>query len=413
MSKLSGLKIRIFKIFIWSCCFSLPTYPQSRNVETFSIQGRIIDAQSGAPIEYTTASLFNKVDSSLVTGNITDEEGNFYIEAPEGTYWLEIKFISYKSRVFNNLILGRNNPNPILGEIKLALDTQTLSEVIISGEKEQMELSLDKRIFNVAGDLTNVGRNAAEILDNVPSVTVDVEGNVSLRGSSNVRILIDGKPSGLVGISSTDALRMLQGDLIERVEVITNPSARYDAEGMAGIINIILKKDKREGVNGSFNLNLGHPVNYGASFNINMRRKWFNLFSSYGLNYRESPGRGSAYQEFYLPDSTYYTNRIQNRLRSGLGHNLRFGSDFFINDKNIITASFLYRISNQDNLSNIQYTDLNSLRQITNRTLRTDNESEDQYNLEWDLNYSKTFNKKGQKFTTDIQYRLSNETEKI
>src|SRR5690606_18775734 len=137
------------------------------------------------------------------------------------------------------------NPHVRVGSIILTDDSQTLSEVVVAGEKQQMELSLDKRVFNVASDLTNRGRNASEILDNVPSVAVDVEGNVSLRGSSNVRILVDGKPSGLVGLSSPDALRMLQGDLIERIEVITNPSARYEAEGMAGIINIILKKDRR------------------------------------------------------------------------------------------------------------------------------------------------------------------------
>jgi outer membrane receptor for ferrienterochelin and colicin len=115
-------------------------------------------------------------------------------------------------------------------------------------------------------------------------VAVDVEGNVSLRGSQNVRILIDGRPSGLTGISTADALRQLQGNLIESVEVITNPSARYDAEGEVGIINIILKKKKKKGVNGSFSLNAGYPDNYGASFNINFRRNKLNFFSSYGIS---------------------------------------------------------------------------------------------------------------------------------
>jgi hypothetical protein len=298
------------------CLISIsPAFSQNRRETLFSIDGRIIDAQSGAPLEYSTASLFNKKDSSLVNGNVTDEDGKFIIEAPEGEFWLELKFISYVDRVLNNIIVDNSNIN--LGDIKLTSDTKTLSEVVVSAQKDQMELKLDKRVFNVAADLTNVGRNAAEILDNVPSVTVDLDGNVSLRGSSSVRILVDGKPSGLVGISSTDALRMLQGDLIERIEVVTNPSARYDAEGMAGIINIILKKDKRNGLNGTFNLNLGYPTNYGASFNINMRRSWLNLFSSYGFNYRENPGGGASYQEFYLPDSIYFTERTQNRVRSG------------------------------------------------------------------------------------------------
>ncbi|MDQ3534970.1 MAG: TonB-dependent receptor [Bacteroidota bacterium] len=204
------------------CLISIsPAFSQNRRQTLFSIDGRIIDAQSGAPLEYSTASLFNKKDSSLVNGNVTDEDGKFIIEAPEGEFWLELKFISYVDRVLNNIIVDNSNIN--LGDIKLTSDTKTLSEVVVSAQKDQMELKLDKRVFNVAADLTNVGRNAAEILDNVPSVTVDLDGNVSLRGSSSVRILVDGKPSGLVGISSTDALRMLQGDLIERIEVVTNP----------------------------------------------------------------------------------------------------------------------------------------------------------------------------------------------
>ncbi len=142
-----------------------------------------------------------------------------------------------------------------------------------------------------------------------------------------------------------------------------------------------------------------------------MRRSWLNLFSSYGFNYRENPGGGASYQEFYLPDSIYFTERTQNRVRSGYGHNFRVGSDFYLNKKNTLTAAFLFRISDQENTSNINYTDLNSLRQITRQTLRQDNEIEDEVNLEWDVNYTRTFNKKDQKLTADIQYRRSSEVE--
>lgn len=379
--------------------------------ERYKVIGRVIDAKSGKPLPYTTISLHNLADSSLVTGNISDDMGRFEIAAPEGNFWVQVQFISYQSKNISSVTLNQNNPTANLGDITLTEEAETLSEVVVSGEKQQMELSLDKRIFNVASDITNIGKNAAEILDNVPSVAVDVEGNVSLRGSSNVRILVDGKPSGLVGLSSPDALRMLQGDLIERIEVITNPSARYEAEGMAGIINIILKKDRRNGLNGSFTVNLGHPADYGVSANINVRRKWVNIFSSYGFNYRKSPGGGTTYQEFYKGDTTTFSNNIQDRLRKGLSHNFRVGADFTLNDKNSITASAFYRISDQKNHTDVFYNTYNNFSSVINKTLRQEEEIEDRYNIDLELNYTKTFDREKQKLTAAIQYRDGGETE--
>ena len=145
-----------------------------------------------------------------------------------------------------------------------------------------MELKLDKKIYNVGKDLTVRGGTVSDVLDNVPSVSVDVEGNVSLRGNENVRILINGKPSGLVGLNSTDALRQLPAESIERVEVITSPSARYDAEGTAGILNIILRRSKLQGLNGAMTVNAGHPTSAGISGNINYRTGDFNFFNTSG-----------------------------------------------------------------------------------------------------------------------------------
>lgn len=386
-------------------------FGQSGDRNSFTISGQVIDAQLNKPLEYTTVSIHNKADSSLVTGNITAVDGKFSIEVPEGNYWLQVQFISYETKTINNVVVDKNNPSVNVGVIKLSPDTETLSEVVVSGEKNQMEMSLDKRVFNVEKMLTTAGGNAAEILDNVPSVSVDVEGNVSLRGSQNVRILVNGKPSGLVGISSTEALRQLPGDLIERIEVITNPSARYDAEGMAGIINIILKKDHRKGINGSVNLNTGLPANYGASFDLNVRRKWFNLFGNYGINYRETPGKGTSFDKFFNQDTTYFTNRTSDRVRSGMSHNFRIGADFYINDHNTITASGLYRLSGETNNTDITYSDLNSLQEVVRETVRKEEEKEDEDNMEFSLNYTRTFEKEEQKFTADVQYRESSEIE--
>lgn len=377
----------------------------------FSVSGQIVDAETGAPLEYTTVSLHNISDSSLVTGGITNEKGEFKISTRPGRFYLQVQFISYRDKMLENIHLNKNNPEVQLGNISLEPDSETLSEVVVAGEKSQMLMKLDKRVFNVGKDLSNAGGNAAEILDNIPSVTVDVDGNVSLRGSQNVRILVDGKPSGLVGISSTDALRQLQGDLIERIEVITNPSARYEAEGMAGIINIILKKDNREGLNGAFNITAGYPNNYGASINLNLRKKWVNLFVNYGVNYRKTPGKGSSFQQFFFSDSTYFTDRTREHERGGLSNNARFGADFFLNDKNTLTTSMLYRVSDEENDTDIRYKDFSGAGNLIAQTLRQDKEIEDESNQEYVINYSRTFDKKRQKLTADIQYRESREKE--
>ncbi|MBL6447974.1 TonB-dependent receptor [Fulvivirga sp. 29W222] len=373
-----------------------------------TVTGAVIDAESGSPLEYASVSLLKAMDSTLVDGGITDANGRFIIKGRPGKYIVQVQFISYVSRNFNITLEAGGKD---LGVIKLSTDAETLKEVVITGEKSQMVMELDKRIFNVGQDLSNTGANAADILDNIPSVSVDIDGNVSLRGSENVRVLINGKPSGLVGISSTDALRQLQGNLIERVEVVTNPSAKYEAQGNAGIINIILKKENNDGVNGSFSANAGYPDNYGLSFNVNYRKRWMNLFANYGINYRKSPGSGFANQIFYKEDTTYYTDITRDRTRGGISNNFRFGSDFYLNDKNTITVAALYRISDEDNETELFYTDYDINRNLISRTQRFDDELEDEENIEFSLNYTKTFSNEKHKLTADIQYRESSEVE--
>ena len=373
------------------------------------LSGQVVDAAENTPLEFTTLSVLQGADSTLVTGGYTDESGGFSLSVKPGTYLLKIQFVSYETKFIDNVAVKQGGTN--LGEIKLAQSDAMLAEVIVEGKAEQMVLELDKRVFNVAQDLSNTGRNASEILDNLPSVTVDVDGSVSLRGSGNVRILVDGKPSGLIGIGDTDGLRTLQGDVIERVEVVTNPSARYDAEGSAGIINIVLKKKKKAGLNGSFTANAGFPENYGASVNLNYRQSWVNFFVNYGINYRNTPGRGSSYQEFNLPDTSFITRRENDRVRGGLSNNVRVGTDFIINDYNTITASLLYNTSTQNNNTDTWYRDFTSADELFRRTLRTDRELEDEQNFEYEIYYKRTYEQKGRELSATVQFRESGEVE--
>ena len=211
------------------------------------IFGTVLNAETNVPLEYATVAVFSSRDSSLVAGGITDADGKFTIQVKPGPVYVDISFLSFKTHVFSSydldpVVLRENGFQHDLGTILLASDGVQLDQVEIRAERSEMEFSLDKKVFNVGKDLANRGGTAEDILDNVPSVTVDIEGTVSLRGNTGVTILVDGRPSGLIGISNTNGLRSLPANSIAKIEVITNPSARYEAEGTAGIINIILKK---------------------------------------------------------------------------------------------------------------------------------------------------------------------------
>ena len=212
-----------------------------KNTNTVVLTGKIIESETNQPLEYATISFFSSIENRLKAGGITDIDGNFRISIPQGIYDFHVEYFS-----FHNITKLEMNFNQDinLGVLKMEANLQILDAVDIVAEQTTVEIKLDKKIYNVGKDLTVRGGSVSDVLDNVPSVSVDVEGNIALRGNENVRILINGKPSGLVGLNSTDALRQLPADAIEKVEIITSPSARYDAEGTAGILNIILRRSK-------------------------------------------------------------------------------------------------------------------------------------------------------------------------
>jgi outer membrane receptor protein involved in Fe transport len=373
------------------------------------VKGRIVDRETSEPIPFATFSLYSP-DSMLVTGGIAELDGTFEVGVNPGNYYALVQVVSYQTR---RIALRRYSAGTVnVGTVQLTPDIQTLSEVVISAERSLMEMDLDKRIFNVAQDLSNVGRTASEILDNLPSITVEQDGSINLRGSANVRILIDGKPSGLTGIGSNDALQTLQGNMIDRIEVVTNPSVRYEAEGNAGIINIILKKEKQTGLNAVLEGTLGYPLNSGISTNMNYRTRSINYFVNYGSNYRERPGRARQYQSFFPGDTTYFTRSSREFLRTGWSHNLRLGMDFLLNDKNTLTTSFLLNRGDNNNITDIIYRDFNSLDDLFQVKERNDTEKEDERNLEYVLSYERMFEREGRKLSFYAQYRDNIETEK-
>ena len=395
------------------------------------IKGKVIDIETDGPLEYATVSLFNSQDSTLVTGVITDTKGAFSIKAKPGKYYAVIQFIGYEPKTININLKDKTD----LGNIVMRPDSALLEEVEVVAEKSTMSMTLDKRVFNVGKDVSSTAGNAIEVLDNIPSVNVDVEGNVSLRGDSGVQILVDGKVSGLAGVSTQDALRSLQADMIEKIEVVTNPSVRYDAEGTAGIINIVLKKDKRKGFNASVDLRGGFPVQWGEKFfkedfpfqtgvgaSLNYRFKKFNVFANYGFNYRDDISDGYTMTEYFEDclfdpalknhdDATQITEQYTYRNRNRKGHNIRGGFDYYFTDDDILTFSAMYRQSKGHNTPSVTYVDNFPFQGLQNFSRRTEDWFNDRPMMEYTLSYDKYFGTKDNSLKASVRYFTNSDTE--
>ncbi|MDC3318395.1 TonB-dependent receptor [Flavobacteriaceae bacterium] len=386
----------------------LSVFSQKPQNNQISITGNIIDSNTKEPLEYATVVL-NNIETKQLSGGITDEKGNFTIKIIPGTYDISFEFISFKTIKIPKKII---NSSVNFGTIKLSEDSDKLDEIVIIAEKSTVEIRLDKRIYNVGKDMTVKGGSASDVLDNVPSVDVDVEGNVSLRGNENVRILIDGKPSALVGLSGTEALRQLPADAIERVEVVTSPSARYDAEGTAGILNIILRKGVVTGLNGSLNTTIGDPTQYRIASNINFRTKKINFFTN--LGYRNSSGPGN-----FLTNLSTFENESVNSLRiedrdferNRNGYNINLGLEYFLSNESSITGTYFYRDSDNKNLSTntIQVFDANNILEFSDVRIQDEDEIDETSQIS--LNYTNNLNSSGHKLTIDFQYSDSKEIE--
>ncbi|THH36437.1 TonB-dependent receptor domain-containing protein [Neolewinella litorea] len=380
--------------------------------QSFPLAGTLVQDESGQPLGFATAIAYTAADSAMAANTTTGEDGSFTLQVKPGDYYLVIQFLGFDNLTVPDLTV--ENPGLDLGTLRMGQSGVALETVEVTTERSQMVMKLDKRVFNVGKDLTGAGNTAADILNNVPSVNVDPEGNITLRGSNGVRILVDGKPSAMLSSGDLDALRRMQGDIIESVEVITNPSARYEAEGEAGIINIILKKDQRKGINGSFGATVGYPENLGASYSLNYRRNRFNLFSNFGISYRRAPGGGSSRQRFLNADGSLQAlyDSETDQDRGGVGGNFQLGTDWFINDRNQLTGSLLYRRSEDDNLALVTYRDFNDDRELISTTVRDTREDSGNQNLESSLSYKRTFDDhEDHLWTIDAQYILDDDLE--
>lgn len=412
-------KPRLFfkSVLILLFFLSLNTVAQrgERKVDQYVVTGKVTD-EAGNPLEYATISFQSTRNPERLTGGITNAEGKFAIEVPRGTYNINIEFISFQPKNFNNRQI---NADLDMGTIVLGMAAGELNEVVVTAETTQVEVRLDKKIYNIGKDLTTAGGTVADALNNVPSVAVDIEGGISLRGNENVRILINGKPSAMAGFGNTDVLSQLPADAIERVEVITSPSARYDAEGTAGILNIILKKEKTLGFNGSVTARVGNPDQVGLSANVNFRTDKFNIFNTTGFRYFDAPGNAFSNTRYFEytnsegePVTPTFERIIEDRNIQRLNRNFNtsLGFEYYITDQSSITATGFYRYGEDEDLTT-NYNSMFNNELLELQTLRKEEEIEEDNSYQFALNYINKFNNSGHQLTADFQYEKDEETQ--
>lgn len=377
---------------------SIYNYSQNKSAtKKVKVTGIVVEKSSKQPLEYATITFVNSENPKDITGGIIDKKGEFDVNIAVGVYNITIEFISFKPEKLNQINIQKNTN---LGQIALNEEPSQLKEVVVQTKKSTTEIRLDKKIFHVGQDIIVRGGTASDVLDNVPSVTVDTDGNVSLRGNDNVKIMIDGKPSNSINIAS--ALKTIPAEALDKVEVITNPSARYDAEGAAGIINIILKKEMLKGFNGSVNSSVGKPENYGISTSLNYKSEKYNVFSTIAYNDSKAVGKMLTESDYFNTDELLKNSIIErgNRQRAKKGYNYNFGIDLYLNK----TITWTNTISNAKSDGNNPETFVLNNYETNNNY--TQNRINNRINNSNELVYSTNFTKKIQKRRSQINFGL-------
>jgi len=336
-------KLMAVIIFLTATAINLNANKALIETAATSISGKVIDQETKMPVEYASIAIYSAKDSTLVTGTITDIDGNFKITGLNpGEYYIQVNFVGFEKKETEKISLSNRKLSVNVGEIGLKPANLELEGVIVAAERSRVEYKIDKRVINVDKDLTAKGGTAATALENTPSVQVDPQGNVTLRGSSDFIVLIDGKPSVLKG---SDALKQIPAAAVKQIEVITNPSAKYESDGQAGIINVIMQKDKMLGLNGNVSLAYGNTHKRTGNVLLNYRVKKVNFFGGVDLSDNNFESSLDMNNRTMLNNDTI--KFLQSGLQFNQNYNLSFkgGVDIDINDKN--SMSFSGNLGNQ------------------------------------------------------------------
>ncbi len=385
--------------------------PQSNRGGT--ITGRILDSDTKDPLSRANVNVVSAADSSIITGAMSDKNGDFEISSVKpGNYFVKVNYVGYTQYLSQEFAISRDNKNIDLKTVALKQSSLQTAAVDVVAEKQMMEYSQGKKIFNVDKNIASAGGTAVDILKNIPSVSVDVDGNVSLRGSSSMRVLVNGKPTT---IDPTVLFEQMPAESIESIEIITNPSARYEAEGMAGIINLVLKKNTNNGINGIASINIGTGDKYSFSLNTSYKVDGFNLFGSYDYGNRRMRADGNSYRETRFAtaegiDTTIMDQDIKRR-RNFYNHNIRLGFDYDLTELDQITIAGSYRTSESERGGGFTTNYYDGSQNLIDQNERHSLEKDKGPNADMSLNYRHNFAEKGHDLTFDFSYSYNDDKE--
>ncbi|MDR0790339.1 MAG: TonB-dependent receptor [Bacteroidales bacterium] len=409
INKLNMLLIATIILFSNNALAQNPNRNADRTKAT--VTGKITDDVTDDPLLYASVQVLNSKDSSLVTGAASDINGVFNLSCASGKYIFKFSYVGYKD-IFQSITISKTSTD--LGVIKMQSSTTSLGLLEVTAQKSMVEYKLDKRVINIDQNFVTAGGDAADVLQSLPSVSVDDDGSVTLRGNSNVKVLVDGKPSELLGNDLATVLAQIPASSIESIEEITNPSAKYDPEGMSGIINIKLKEKGSRGLNGNVSISGGSALQKfiprsNASFAINYSTKKYAIFAQLDGRYGTRANQSDALKFLFSHDNNLFNNVIRSKRsseNSNLSGGIKLGGDWYINKQNTLTFTYGGRMHTSiNNVSKIDNTDI-FLDQSPRDVFETDTSNDGGQFHNFAINYTKKFDKPDQELTLDANYNI-------
>lgn len=371
------------------------------------ITAKVVDARSNETIPFASAIAINRKNKAVVKGIQTDVNGNLLmVGLPNGVFTFKVSYVGYQTMVRDSVSISDTQNTVNLGTVKMKPAKGTaLKEVAITAQKSTMQLGIDKKVFSVDQSLVSEGGSASDLLQNVPSVQSDIDGNVSLRGSTGVKVLIDGKPSMIAGGNVAQILQSIPASSIESVELITNPSAKYDAEGQSGIINIVLKKNKKLGLNGSVALTAGNRDNYNANTSLSFQNSKVNIYGNYGYRYGNRLGGGYSNIQYLNSSFPYaFANQSTDSKSLDKGHNVKAGLDYYLTQKSILSFTGGFNSRDNDRTEFLNIDKLNPAQSPLERSRRNNSNAGSGYSYDLSLDFVQKFKKPKEELTFNFSY---------
>ena len=378
---------------------------------TGALAGMVMDGSTDEGVGFANVIAYAAGTETMKDGTTTNEMGRFFIkDLPYGSYDIIISFVGYADKKVENITITAEKRVGRVGSITMDAGND-LETVEVTAEKNEITFGLDKKTFNVEKQINSTGGTAEDVLKNIPSITFDVDGNISLRGTANVRILINGKPSAMTGSGRQAVLDQIPAGSIKDVEVMTNPNAKYSPEGMGGVINIITKKQNKAGFNTRVALNVGTRNKFDGNISLNWRVGKFNFFSSYAGRTGEYFGERTSNRTQTLVDTTFTRNKnsYSNRIRTS--HNIKGGLEYFFNTKTTLTGSVTYNPGSRKETGDANTDFFNDVKVLTDKSILLESGNETELDMEYDLSFRRRFKKEGQELTMSARYSTSQENE--